>query len=462
MMISRSNELTRRALFRRMAGLAAMGVGAPLALNLAGFGEAAAFNATDYKALVCVFLQGGNDHANTVVPYDASNYALYSTIRDSLAYNRSDLSATVLSSGQTLTDNLQYALAPELDGMAGLFGLGKLGVLLNVGTLSAPTTLSQYQSSNRAANPLPPKLFSHNDQMSVWETFVSDGATTGWGGKMGDLALSGNGNSMLTCISAAGNAVMMSGANALQYQISPSGAVPVFGLQNKIFNANSVGSALQTLISQTSGNVFEDEYARVTRRSISLQGVVSQALAPVSLTTTFGSDTLAAQLKVVAQLIGARQALGMTRQVFFVSLGGFDTHDSLAVDHPILMGKLDTAMSAFYAATVELGVADKVTTFTASDFGRTLTSNGDGSDHGWGGHHFVMGGAVQGGQFYGTAPHVSITSDDQVGQGRLLPSTAVDQMASTLGRWFGVADSEMATVVPNIGRFATANIGFMG
>ncbi len=126
------------------------------------------------------------------------------------------------------------------------------------------------------------------------------------------------------------------------------------------------------------------------------------------------------------------------------------------------MGKLDTAMSAFYAATVELGVADKVTTFTASDFGRTLTSNGDGSDHGWGGHHFVMGGAVQGGQFYGTAPHVSITSDDQVGQGRLLPSTAVDQMASTLGRWFGVADSEMATVVPNIGRFATANIGFMG
>ncbi len=281
---------------------------------------------------------------------------------------------------------------------------------------------------------------------------------------MGDLALSSNGQSLLTCISASGNAVFVSGNNALQYQISADGAIPVWAAGGWMFGSAQTSNLLKTLITQPRTHAFENEFTRVTARSITMEGIVNTALNPVNLTTSFDTDGkpngLADQLKIVARLIGARTALGSHRQVFFVSLGGFDTHDGLMENHPKLMGAFDEAMGAFYNATVELGVADKVTTFTASDFGRTLTSNGNGSDHGWGGHHFIIGGAVNGGRYYGTAPEVSVTSNDQVGQGRLLPSTSVDQMAATLARWFGVSNSEMATVLPNIGHFASSNMGY--
>jgi uncharacterized protein (DUF1501 family) len=199
----------------------------------------------------------------------------------------------------------------------------------------------------------------------------------------------------------------------------------------------------------------------VTRRSIEMEGVVNAALTPVQPTTVFpAGNPLGNQLKIVARLIGARAALNVRRQVFFVSLGGFDNHNLLMQDHPNLMTRVNAALSAFYAATVELGIADRVVTFTASDFGRTLSSNADGSDHGWGSHQFVMGGAVQGGRFYGTAPRVSITSDDQVGQGRLLPTTSVDQFAATLARWFGCDASELPGILPNIGNFSNTDLGF--
>ena len=221
-------------------------------------------------------------------------------------------------------------------------------------------------------------------------------------------------------------------------------------------------NALTAIISGTSAHVLENEYAVVTRRSMDMEGVVNGALSGVNPTTSFGSgNPLANQLKIVARLIGARAALGMRRQVFFVSLGGFDNHNLLMQDHPNLMTRVNAALSAFYAATVELGVADKVTTFTASDFGRTLSSNADGSDHGWGSHHFVMGGAVNGGRFYGTAPHVSIQTPDQVGQGRLLPSTSVDQFAATLARWFGCSAGELPGILPNVGNFTNTNLGFV-
>jgi uncharacterized protein (DUF1501 family) len=219
------------------------------------------------------------------------------------------------------------------------------------------------------------------------------------------------------------------------------------------------------LMTQTSNHVLEAEYNRVAKRSIDAEGVVSAALQPITLATSFrpatGNNNLANQLQIVARMIAARQALGTRRQVFMVSMGGFDLHDNLMANQGGLMGQLDFAMDAFYRATVELGVADKVTTFTASDFGRTLQSNGDGSDHGWGSHHFIMGGAVNGGRFYGVAPQISVTSPDQVGQGRLLPTIAVDQMSATLASWFGVSNSELPSVAPNIGRFASSNLGFM-
>ena len=463
-----SNDLwTRRVVLQRAMQLGVMGVATPLAINLAAIGEAAAFDNTDYKALVCLFMYGGNDYANTVVPYDNTNYNLYSAIRGGganqtaggIAHGRAQLDATALTpaGGQVLTDNLQYALAPQLTGLKSLWDAGRLAVQLNVGPLIQPTTLAQYLSTNRVANPLPPKLFSHNDQQSVWQANGTEGSTVGWGGRLGDIAMSSNAtNSLLTCISAAGNAVFVAGHDALQYQVSPGGAVRINALNTPLRDA------LSAIITRSSSHVLENEYAVVTRRSMDMEGVVNTALAGVNPTTSFGSgNPLANQLKIVARLIGARAALGMRRQVFFVSLGGFDNHNLLMQDHPNLMTRVNAALSAFYAATVELGVADKVTTFTASDFGRTLSSNADGSDHGWGSHQFVMGGAVNGGRFYSTAPHVSIGTPDQVGQGRLLPSTSVDEFAATLARWFGCSATELPGILPNVGNFTNTNLGFV-
>ena len=466
---------TRRLVLKRAAQLSALGVAGPLAINLAAIGEASAFDASDYKALVCVFLYGGNDYANTLVPYDAANYDLYSAIRGGgagrtrggIAFGLDELNATALApiGGQTLTDNLQYALAPSLTGLKPLFDAGKLAVQLNVGPLIVPLTLAQYESPNRSLYPLPPKLFSHNDQQSAWQSLGSEGSTVGWGGRLGDIALSNNGNALLTCISAAGNAVFVAGSNALQYQISAAGAIKVNALQSSPYGLDSVRDAMAALITQSSAHALEEEYAVVTRRSIQLEGAVNSALGGVTLNTAFPPadppNPLAAQMKIVARLIGARNAFGVTRQVFFVSLGGFDNHDGLMKNHPALLSRVNDALSSFYQATVELGVANSVTTFTASDFGRTLSSNADGSDHGWGGHHLVIGGAVNGARFYGTAPHVSVNSDDQVGQGRLLPSTAVDQFAATLARWFGVSAGELPGILPNIGNFSTTGPGFV-
>jgi uncharacterized protein (DUF1501 family) len=467
-----SDKWTRRLVLQRGLQLGAMGVATPLAINLAAISEAAAFDNTDYKALVCIFLYGGNDYANTVVPYDPVNYALYHQIRAGaagedqagIALARAALAPTALvpNNGQVLTDNLQYALAPQLTGLKSIWDAGRLAVQLNVGPLMQPTTLAQYLSTNRVANPLPPKLFSHNDQQSVWQSNGTEGSTVGWGGRLGDIALANNSNSpnsLLSCISASGNAVFVAGRDALQYQTSPNGAIRI----NALNNGNpGFRDAVNALITRNSTHVLENEYAVVTRRSIALEGVVNGALSSVNPATVFPTgNPLAAQLRIVARLIGARTALNMRRQVFFVSLGGFDNHNLLMQDHPNLMTRVNGAMSAFYAATVELGIADRVTTFTASDFGRTLSSNADGSDHGWGSHHFVMGGAVQGGRFYGTAPRVSIQTDDQVGQGRLLPSTSVDEFAATLARWFGCNTSELPGILPNIARFPNTDLGFL-
>ena len=474
MHINQIPDLNRRAFLKRATALAGMGVAAPMALNFAAVGEAAAFDAADYKALVCVFFYGGNDYANTVVPYDLANYDLYSNIRaggagrtrGGIALGHNELNPLTTLTNQILTNNIQYGLAPELGGIANLFNTGKAAIQLNVGPLIVPLTLAQYNGNDRNTYPLPPKLFSHNDQQSVWQALGSEGASVGWGGRLGDLALSSNATSMLTCISASGNAVFVSGNQALQYQISPEGAIPIWAAQGWMFGSAQASAALKTLITQPRTHVMENEFTRVTQRSMDLEGIVNNALNPVNLTTSFDTDgkpnNLADQLKIVARLIGARNALGAKRQVFFVSMGGFDNHDGLMENHGGLMASFNEAVSAFYSATVELGVADKVTTFTASDFGRTLASNGNGSDHGWGSHHFLIGGAVKGGQYYGTAPEISLESDDQVGQGRLLPSTSVDQMAATLGRWFGVSNSEMSSYLPNIGHFATPDLGFMG
>lgn len=468
--------LNRRAFMRRAGHLAAAGAATPLGLNLAALGEAAAFTATDYKALVCVFLYGGNDHANTVVAYDEPSWQRYRTIRQAgpgpggLALDRPALAATRLQPTVPLAGGLQYALHPAMPGLAGLFDSGRAGVLLNVGPLIRPTTKREYWSNDRDRYPLPPQLMSHNDQQSVWQAQGSEGSAFGWGGNIGDLALANNGEALFTCISASGNAVFLTGQNAVQYQISRGGAVAMSALANGPHGmyGNAQLPAIRALLTEPRRHVLENEYTRIARRSIDAEAQMTAALSTTNLSTPFpAGNTLADELKIVARTIAGRQALGSKRQVFLVSLGGFDLHDRLVEEQPGLLRKVSEAMTAFHAATVELGVADRVTAFTASDFGRALASNGNGTDHGWGGHHFIVGGAVRGRAFYGMPPPMSIgetdAPDDQwhIGQGRLIPSTSVDQYAATLARWFGVGPIELAGILPNLRNFGAA-AGFAG
>ena len=500
---------SRRAFLKRTGQLAFSGAALPMAMNLAALGEAAAFNNPgDYKALVCVFLYGANDFANTVVTYDNPSYAQYLNIRGKfsasggLALPLADLSPTLLTPKVAPVDSLgvtrQFALNPAMTRMANLFNTGKAAIQLNVGPLIVPLTRDNYNSTDRKTYPRPPQLFSHNDQQSIWQSSTPEGSKIGWGGHMGDLALSSNTQSTFTCMSVTGNAVFLSGDQALQYQVTTSGAVRVnsayvspSNVANSTYGSTAVTTTMRALVQQTRGHTLERGYNKVAARSIAAEESVTAALGSTTATTfTFPSgNSLADQLKIVARLISARSTLGAQRQVFMVSLGGFDTHDYLARDHggfrdansaiiPGLVGKVSEAIGAFYDATVAMGVSDKVTTFTASDFGRTLASNGDGSDHGWGNHHFVVGGAVNGQTFYGVAPPVSVSDaktgnaynpENQwhVGQGRLLPTTSVDQFGATMAKWFGVASPEMTNVFPNIGNFASTTysggyVGFMG
>jgi uncharacterized protein (DUF1501 family) len=310
---------------------------------------------------------------------------------------------------------------------------------------------------------LPPKLFSHNDQQSFWQASNPEGAVSGWGGRIGDLMQAGNGNATLTCINASGNAVFLSGRTAVQYSVTTSGPVALNGNATTVFGSSTANSVLRSMIAANRTHLLEAEHTRVTKRSLDAYQQVSTALAAApALTSSFPTgNSLADQLRTVARMISVASELGARRQVFFVSLGGFDNHDSLLTAHATLMTRVGEALRAFYDTTVALGVADKVTAFTASDFGRTLTINGDGSDHGWGSHHFVIGGAVNGGRFYGTPPALANNGPDDVGQGRLLPGIAVDQYAATLASWFGVSATDMATVLPSIGNYSTRNLGFV-
>jgi uncharacterized protein (DUF1501 family) len=452
---------TRRAFLHRAAQLGMLGAATPLALNLAAMGEAAAATSSDYKALVCIFLMGGNDQHNTLVPYDTANYARYAQIRGAgqggpLALPRGALEATALRSALALPNGETFALAPGMEGMADLFHAGRLSALLNVGPLVVPMTKQQYDAQQL---PRPPKLFSHNDQQSVWLAEGAEGSTHGWGGNIGDLALSANQQSLFTCISASGNTVFLSGRQAGQYQCSVGGAVAIESLRGNQWGhflwQPAMRTSFERLLRKPHTHHLAEEYSRVVRRSLDAEVQINAALAGVQLQTAFPNEgPLGAQLRIVARLIGARQQLGVRRQVFFVSFGDFDVHDRMSTRQPELVRRLSAGMTAFDAAMGELGVRDQVVAFTASDFGRTFSTNGDGTDHGWGGHQFIMGGAVRGQRFYGTAPPLSVENSNapqdqwHVGQGRLLPTTSVDQYAATLGRWFGASSDDLHRVLP--------------
>jgi uncharacterized protein (DUF1501 family) len=456
--ITRLGEASRREFLKRGAAASIVGGAAPWALNLAAIGEAAAQSATDYKALVCVFLFGGNDHDNTLVPYDAATHADYATRRGQLATARDALAGTVLAPTTALANGRQFALAPQLLPLKTLFDAGAMVPLLNVGPLMQPTSKAQYSARSV---PLPPKLFSHNDQQSVWQASLPEGATSGWGGRMGDLFMAGNGQATFTAISVSGNAVYLSGRDAVQYQVSSSGSVAINGIGSSLYGSSAAAQALRTLITTApSSNAMQQAHVAVTQRSIAADSTLRSALASSPPpATVFPTTGLGRQLSMVTKIIAARAALGARRQVFFVSIGGFDNHDSLLANHPGLLTQVADAMAAFYQSTVDMGIASQVTTFTASDFGRTLSSNGDGSDHGWGSHQFVVGGAVKSRSFIGVVPQLGDNGPDDVGQGRLLPTTAVDQLGATLATWMGVSAANLPTVVPGIANFTQKDLG---
>ncbi len=462
MIRSKLSDVKRREFMGFMAGLGIARGAAPWAATLAGIGEAAAANSStdDYKALVCVFLYGGNDHGNTVIPFDTPSYNSYAATRLGLAVPRERLGAEALTSSMSNKSfgARQVVMAPELIKFKELWKQKKLGIQLGIGPLEQPTTLQQYFSKSV---PLPPKLFSHNDQQSLWQASNPEGATSGWGGRLGDLFLDSNAaGATFTCVNTSGNAVFVSGKNSIQYQISGRGAVQINSLRSA-FDSGECGDLLRELITSSSANAMEDLHSQVVRRSIDASVQLGAALSSIQAPSVeFSNEGIEAQLNMVARMIAARGNIGVKRQVFFVSMSGFDLHNDLLDFHPGLLSSLDSALSKFYTATEKMGVSNQVTTFTASDFGRTMRSNGDGSDHGWGGHHFVLGGAVRGGQFWGDLPSPDLNGPDDVGQGRLLPSTSVDQQAATLASWMGVSASEIPTVVPRIGAYTQKYLNY--
>jgi uncharacterized protein (DUF1501 family) len=480
--MSNLSTTTRRALLKKISALSLAPVATPLAMNLLGMANASAQTASDYKALVCVFLFGANDHYNTVIPYDQPTYDAYYAIRkgtaiantpyEGIALTRSALAVTALSSTVGLPTGQQMALGPTMIGLKSVFDAGRAGILLNVGPLVVPTSKTEF---NNRSVPLPPKLFSHNDQQAYWQTSAQTyGALSGWGGRTADLILSQNSKAALSCVSINGNSLYLAGGQAQSYQISTSGAQTVNALtSNSLFSSRACANALRTLITQgsPSGHLLETAHTQVMGKALDLYGDLNNALtrspntsAPGNLFVSANAPTnnpLSQQLRMVARMLNERSNLGLQRQVFMVGLGGFDLHDFLPTQHPGLLQRVSDALKEFDDALTSMGLQNQVTAFTASDFGRTLASNGDGSDHGWGSHHFVMGGAVNGRRFFGSAPPMGVTHDQQVGSGRLLPSTSVDQMGAELARWFGVSDTDMQTVLPNAHHFDLHRLGLM-
>ncbi|MDM0044714.1 DUF1501 domain-containing protein [Variovorax dokdonensis] len=472
---------TRRAFLRRSGALAMAGSAMPFAMTLAAMGEAAAQSAPgdDYKALVCVFLFGGCDYGNTVITYDDASHAKYTAIRvaqasGGIAIAKDALAATALTPSTALPDGRQYALHPSMTAMKAMFDAGTAAVQLNVGPLVIPLNRALYNNGNKKLYPVPPKLFSHNDQQSTWQSSRPEGSTVGWGGNIGDIVLGGNTNSLFTCISVAGNAVFLSGDHALQYQVGTGGAVKINSMSGtgSVFGSTKVREAMSLLTQKTRAHTLENEYGVVTTRAVNAEGQVNGA---IGTPFTFGAsgdypDTgLHRQLGMVARLIRGRTSLGARRQVFFVSLGGFDLHDNLIARQGPLLQQLSQSISDFHTKMLPADVAGKVTTFTASDFGRTLSSNGDGTDHGWGSHHFIAGGAVKGGAIYGAPPPVSVENksglegyDGHVGQGRLIPTTSVDQYGATMGKWFGLNDAQLLEILPNLSNFGAGSIDIGG
>lgn len=460
-------SITRRRILQTASVLGAYGA-APFAMNLLPFNALAA-STTGYRAIVCVFLFGGMDCHDTVIPYDSPSYNQYASIRQPLLsqYNgmaggssRAQTRLLALNpSNAAALGGRQFALPEALAPIHQLFNNGKAAIVGNVGPLIEPLTRTQWDANSGRS---PERLFSHNDQQSTWMAAAPEGARFGWGGRLADMAIASQANTAasFTAVSVAGNVVYLVGQQAAAFSLGLGGPIQFDAVnRTELYNSATLPGQIANQIQDSANlraNLFERDVATIHRQSITLNRDLEVALsAQAPFQTVFPPDNyLAAQLQIVARMIAARSTLGVSRQVYFVSTGGYDTHSEQAGNLTGLHATLAGALGAFYDATVELGVENEVTTFTASDFGRTLAVNGDGTDHGWGAHHFVIGGSVNGNRIVGDMPPAAIDHSQDSGGGRLIPVVAVEQLAASLAGWFGLTPSEIQAALPGIVNFS--------
>lgn len=447
-------NFSRRNFLKSCIATAAGSTALSSAYGLFNVAQAVPAEVTDYKALVCIYLAGGNDAFNMLVPSDPDAYEQYATPRSAIAVPKEDL---------ILLDTEGYGFHPAATDFASMFNNSQLSVLANVGPLIAPTTKAAIADGSAS---LPPQLFSHNDQTRLWMTGDATGELeNGWGGRIADLLTIHNDPSFPNVNFNFGEVnTFQTGVNSEQYGLNPLG---VTLLQPEI-DANGPRT-MDSLISlfeqgQTHPHKFVREYAKLQDRSRSSAVHINQALTQVpeleTEFTQFTNSSFAKSLETTARMIAAREQLGAKRQIFLIVRGGWDTHASQSDAHTALLSELSTGMTEFQTALGEIGITNEVTTFTASDFGRTLTSNGDGTDHGWGGHALMMGGAINGGQIFGSMPELLVDGPDDGGKGRIIPTTSTEQYGATLARWFGVDEADLDTLFPNLSNFPTSDLGF--
>lgn len=448
---------SRRRFLRNTAAVGA----APFALNLASQEIANAQTAPDYRALVCVYLGGGNDHLSTIVPYDTGSYNNYKNKRGGLALDRATLLPLTAASAQ---GGRSVGLSPNMTGLKAIYDAGRCAILAGVGTLNEPTTRAKI---NSGLAKLPPQLGSHLDQANIWNTLGTQ-VPYGWGGRMGDFLAAGNGSkSNFTTVSGTGGYTsFLVGTTSSFFTVSEVGAPSIyFGTQN--YQDNISGLSLQAVLTGANKrtNLLEQAYAQTHD---SLLAGAADLSSSILASNTFpappggGRSSIAQQLLTVARIIGGRAGLsGVKRQIFFVSMGGFDTHSGQTANHPLLMTQLSEALSYFDACLGQINARDAVTTYTQAEFGRTYAYNGDGTDHGWGSHHFIMGGAVKGGNIYGTLPEMDPNGPDFTADSQMIPTIAVEQYGATLAKWMGISDSNISTIFPNLGAFNSRDLGFM-
>ncbi|MEO1518936.1 MAG: DUF1501 domain-containing protein [Bacteroidota bacterium] len=419
-------------------------------------------NGNDYKALVCILLAGGNDSFNMLVPMENAAYADYSTTRSNLALARNSL----LALNPSGANQPSLGLHPAMPEVHQLFDSGRLAFVSNVGTLVEPTTLAQF--TNGSAN-LPLGLFSHADQIQQWQTSVPQSRSAyGWGGRVADILQSMNNNQNISMnISLSGRNVFQSGNQSAEYTIRPSGtgSIGIDGYKGTSALDQIKTSAIDNLMEQQYTDIFKRTYAGVVRNAQDTHELFSAAVGNVNLSTSFSPSFLSQSMNMVARTIAARDRLDVCRQTFFITFGGWDHHDEVLNNQNAMLAVVSKALGEFNAAMEELGVADQVTTFTISDFARTLTSNGNGTDHAWGGNVLVMGGDVKGGQIYGQYPSLALGNSLDVGNGVLIPTLSTDEYFAELAQWFGATSTQLQDIFPNLLNFYTPGaappIGFM-